>query len=130
MLAPGWLELFVLRHGVFITIPNNITVICDVPIFVFNGRALQLAICHMLEYSAKGLRLRSFDVDSSIKCAVLALLFMPLSWFLAIDWSNDSATFIERCFLKLVGRVQRINLSFVEKFLLVVHEVDVLDMHA
>ena len=58
----------------------------------------------------------------------LALVLVPFSGFLPIDGPDHSRVLLPHVG-QLVGRVQRVDLSFVQKLLLVVHEVDVLDMH-
>ena len=129
MLALLRFKVLVQRHRTLITVPNDVSVVGNISVFELNGRPLHLLIGHVLEDGAEFLRRSSVDIYRSIVHAFLSLMLVPFSRFLSVDRPDYSRVFWSNVGY-LVSWVQWIDLPFVEELFLVVHAIDIFDMHA
>ena len=124
-----WFELFVLRHWVIVTIPNDIAIMSLVSVSIFNRGSLAFLSCHVLKNGAKGLRLSTLDVHRPILHAVLSLVLVAVTRLLPIYWP-DLTLPVRDHVRQLVCWIQRVNRALVEELLLVIHAIYVFDVHA
>ena len=85
---------------------------------------------HVLENDTQGLRLSTLDIKCSVHCTVLTLMRVAVTRLLPIYRPNHSHTIVKGHVGKLVCWIKWVHCSFVEELLLIVHKVDIFDVHA